>query len=143
MNTYRVQAQAPSPGVPCLRAPPKKQRLLNGRSARTELIWFPEWVLGHGKISTKDRDWNCTAHHSQKDEWKLPYICPYKLKTPSRLWRQDALTMFENRLLALLYVASIAARTLSRTKASLLQRYSSRPFTRLLISVFPNKKRPH
>lgn len=49
---------------------------MNGQNARTELIWFPEWVLGHGKISTEDRDWNCTAHHSQKDEWELPYICP-------------------------------------------------------------------
>lgn len=77
VRTHTESKPSPEPECSLFEAPPPpKRKLMNGQNARTELIWFPEWVLGHGKISTEDRDWNCTAHHSQKDEWELPYICP-------------------------------------------------------------------
>lgn len=58
--------------VTLLSPPPPPQKKMNGQDARTVLVWFPERMLGHGKISTEDRDWNCTAHHCRKDEWELP-----------------------------------------------------------------------
>lgn len=53
--------------------------------------------------------------------------------------------MFENRLLALLYVASVAARTLSRTRKgkrhSFLQRYPSPPYPTFFLFRLAREKR--